>query len=242
MSNQSVSRKNLCKWAGIRSEWELLSQVAGRATRIYLWGPPGVGKSYAAFDGQSPAQITLAGDITIQELLGMYVPEGNVFRWHDGPVATAMRNGTLLVINELGRASDAVKDILLGVLDDPEVASLALPSGEKLRPAPGFRVVATSNSPPDDLDRALRSRFEIELNMAGPNPGLISRLNDCLPGLGDALLDSFLDPERALDPRKTLCFGRLVRSGIRARPAALGVFGSRAPDVLAALSTRGVQL
>jgi MoxR-like ATPase len=240
--NQSPDWDGLCKWAGVRSSWDLIEALRERVSRMYFWGPPGVGKSYAALRARSAVQITLSGDLTVQELVGMYVPEGAVFKWHDGPIAIAMRAGGLLVINEIGRASDAVRDMLLAVLDDPAVASLALPSGGDLRPAPGFCVVATANTPPEELDPALRSRFEIEIHLHVPNPALVACLNECVRGLGDALLDSFTDPDRALDPRKLLTLGRLVRRGVRPRQAAFAVFGLRGPDVIAALSASGVRL
>jgi MoxR-like ATPase len=226
----------------VASAWDLADTALASSNRLYLWGPPGVGKSYLAVkSGQAPVQVTFSEDLTVQELIGHYMPEGGVFRWHYGPISQAMRDGALLILNEIARASGAVQDFLLGVLDNAEVASIALPTGEKLRPARGFCVVATSNTSPESLDPALRSRFEVEIHLTEPNPAIITNLNQSLRGLGEALKDSFKDPSRALDPRKLRAFMSLIRSGVLARPAALMTFGDQAPDLMAVLTARGIR-
>jgi len=233
----------LLKWAGLNSNWELVEPALASASRIYVFGPPGIGKSHLTLhSGVAVFQVTPSDDISVQELAGHYLPEGNVFRWHDGPVTTAARQGALLILNEITRASGAVQDFLLGILDSPEVAVITLPTGENFKPAKGFAVVATANTPPDRLDPALRSRFEVEIELRDPNPGVIARLNRVIAGLGDVLRDSFKDPTRALDPRKVLSFGNLVRSGVPPRQAAILTFGERALDVIQAMTARGVKL
>jgi len=71
--------------------------------------------------------VTLDEDRMVQELLGHYIPKGGEFVWHDGPVSLAVRKGGL-IINELPRASGAVKDMLLSVLDNPGSFSISLPT------------------------------------------------------------------------------------------------------------------
>jgi MoxR-like ATPase len=232
----------LYKWAST-TEWGLVETAFAAASRIYMSGPPGIGKTYAAkLFGAKPVQITLTEDLSVQELAGHYVPEGQQFQWHDGPVTTAMRNGSCLVLHEINRASGAVQDFLLGVLDHPDVAAITLPSGETVRPAPGFVVVATSNTGPECLDPALRSRFEVELRLSEPAPEMIQKLNRDLSNVGDALLDSYKDPSRALDPRKVQAFVSMVKYGVPARQAAILAFGASAPDVVAAFQSRGVPI
>lgn len=223
--------------------WSLGRIAIARSPRVFLWGPPGVGKSHLTLSSPRPFfQVTLCEDQSVQELMGHFLPDGLQFRWHDGPGALAMRAGALLVLNEISRASGAVLDFLLAVLDSGDVGAVALPSGEQLRAAPGFSVIATSNSSPETLDPALRSRFEVEVCLPVPNPALIAALNRPFGGLGDALAASFQDPERALDPRKVLGFVRFVTMGVPTRQAAVLSFGDRAPDVMAALSAHGVVL
>jgi MoxR-like ATPase len=232
-------------WAGVKSEWDLARKALAKLDRVLIWGPPGIGKSHLAFEaaGNAPvSQVTLSEDLTVQELSGHWVPDQIKWLFNLGPVTSAYKYGGILILNEISRASAAVQNFLLGVLDSGRAASIALPNGEILSPAPGYKVVATSNSNPDELDPALRSRFEAEIHLSGPNPSLIDELNQRCPGLGDALMDSYKDPQRALDPRRVFSFLDLIESGLPPRQAAVLTFGERAPDFLSALHARGVNL
>jgi MoxR-like ATPase len=231
------------------NSWELAEKaIEAGATRLLLWGPPGVGKSRWALqvlgEGRQhpPVRVYLNQDLTAQELLGHWVPRGQEFRWHHGPVAWAWLHGTGLVVDEIGRASGPVLDLMLAVLDDQETARLVLPSGEEIRPSPGFVAICTSNNPPDDLDPALQDRFDVVLHVPSPHPALIARLDAALKGLGNVVRDSYKDPERAISPRRALVFARFVKAQVRAETAAKLAFGERAEDVLSALKLAGVKL
>lgn len=218
-------------------------RTSGRHHTLVPVGPPAIGKSYAVLSfGKDPIQVTLNEDLCVPDLCGHWVPSGFKFKWHDGPVCQAMRSEAPLILNEVSRASGAVQDFLLGALDRPEVCRLALPSGETLTPAPWFVTLATSNSGPEGLDPALRSRFEVILHVTGPAPGLVRKLNLELGGLGDALADSYKDPDRALDARKLQAFHTFRLAGLRSEQSAVLAFGDAAPDVLSALRARGVRV
>jgi MoxR-like ATPase len=219
-------------------------QSEAGCTRLLLWGPPGVGKSRWALDvlargrQHPPVRVYLNQDLTSQELLGHWVPRGSKFEWHHGPVARAWLYGAGLVVDEIGRASGAVLDLLLAVLDDQETARIVLPSGEEIRPAPGFACVATSNASPSSLDPALLDRFDAVMHVPVPHPTLIRRLEEEVEGLGKVVLDSYADEERAISPRRALVFARFVRAGVLKAAAHLA-FGPRARDMLAALKLAG---
>lgn len=234
---------DLAKWSQVDSPWVLAETAVTNLTRVFLYGPPGIGKSYLALNsGRQPLSITLSEDLSVQELMGHYVPRDTRWSFHYGPVSKAFKEGRTLVLNEIGRASGAVHDFLLAVLDRHDVARLTIPSGGTLLPGAGYRVIGTSNSTPETLDPALRSRFEAEVYLPSPHPQLVRRFENDYPGLGLALADSFTDPERSLDPRRLISFVELLHGGVALRTAAGLSFGDRAPDVLSALSTRGVKL
>lgn len=225
--------------------WNLFRTAVNAVPRIYLWGPPGIGKSRTALerlrermDNKEVRQITLNEDIVAQELMGHYVPKGNVFEWRDGPTTKAFREGEGLVINELGRAGGAVKDMFLGILDDPSVALLTLPNDDKIRSGEGFQVVATSNSPPHDLDEALRDRFDVVMKVSHPYPDIIFFLNRKVPGLGDLIYDSYKDPERAISPRRGFSFIKLLDKKMSCEDSAFLSFGEGYKDVLSVLKMR----
>jgi len=226
------------------NEWQLFENAAKTVQRLYLWGPPGIGKSYAGQkelekNNRSVWQVTLNDDLVVQELLGHFVPNGTHFEWNDGPISMALRQGGGLVINEVARASGAVKDMLLSVLDDPEVSSIGLPTGERLKPKDGFAVVATANRSPEELDEALLDRFDVILQITKPHPEIISLLNTKMRGLGAMIEDSYSDPPRAISPRRAFSFLSLLEKGFLLDDAAYLSFGERHRDVMVLMKTHG---
>lgn len=88
------------------------------------------------------------------------------FVWEDGPLVKAMREGCVLLIDEVNLAEDAVLERLNSVLEPGRTLLLAEKGGpvpEKIVAAEGFRVVATMNPGGDhgkrELSPALSNRF-----------------------------------------------------------------------------------
>ncbi len=187
------------------SLWPLVGRVlASEAARtVYLWGPPGVGKSFVATrEGVAHRPVfalTTTPETPAAELRGGWMPKGSGFEWRDGPIVTAMRRGGRLVLNEVSYASSDLLAFFHPVLESPETARLTLPSGETIEPAPGFQVVATDNCPVEQLPEALRDRFRSVLRVDAPHPDALARLR---PDLREAALRTFdLEPERAISIR-----------------------------------------
>ena len=80
MASTSNSKNfSLFEWAGAGA-WQLAEAALAVGQRVYFWGPPGVGKSYIALRAACAYhQITLNDDTSVQELMGHYIPQGNVF-------------------------------------------------------------------------------------------------------------------------------------------------------------------
>lgn len=88
------------------------------------------------------------------------------FVWEDGPLVKAMREGSVLLIDEVNLAEDAVLERLNSVLEPGRTLLLAEKGGpepEQIIAAEGFRVVATMNPGGDhgkrELSPALSNRF-----------------------------------------------------------------------------------
>lgn len=227
--------------------WHLFEKAARISARTFIWGPPGIGKSYTAQKilksiNNTVWQCTLDEDKVVQELLGHFIPKGTVFAWHNGPVTTAFKEGHGLVVNELARASSAVKDMFLGILDDPEIASLSLPSGDMITRGNKFKVIATANNPPDDLDEALRDRFDVIIEVKTPHPAVIRNLNIKIAGFGDMILSSYTDPKRAISPRRAHAFIDFKDKETTLKEAALLAFGERSEDILAVMNAKQIEI
>jgi MoxR-like ATPase len=202
---------------------------------VLLHGPPGTGKTYAAVrlgprSDQTLASCTLTPETPAAELRGFYVPRGHEFVWQDGPAITAWRTGGRLVLNEIDRATGDLLSFLLAICDDPQFAQVTLPNNETVRPAPGFTVVATMNSVPDDLDFALLDRFPVRVHIDEVAPGALNSLPQDLREVA-ARSGVLTDPARRVSFRTWSEFARL-RAVIGQEVAAKAVFGNRTDDIV----------
>jgi midasin (ATPase involved in ribosome maturation) len=149
----SESRSAAPDWARV-----IRALASSSIDRIFLFGPPGVGKTWCAYHhgriGNGVYAVTLTPETPASELRGNYMPRGGELIWVDGPVVRAMRDGVRLVLNEIQHAADDVFRFLHPILEQPATARITLPTSETVCPAPGFSVVATDNSPPEDLPPA----------------------------------------------------------------------------------------
>lgn len=220
-------------------DWVTIEQVLNVARRVILHGPPGTGKTrtpevLAEARGQNVYSVTVHDDMSAQELVGHFVPaEGGMFAWHDGPAIRAWREGGLLILNEVDRASGSVLTALYSLLDDPESAVLTLTSGETVRPSGEFRAVMTLNGDPTVLPEALLSRAEAVLYVGKPHPMAMEALPQ---GARDQVMNAYESEDRRLDTRKVRSFLFLVGAGIMNDEAATAVWGDAGKDVAAALA------
>jgi len=213
---------------GDRIDWAFVERILDvEAVRtIYLYGRPGVGKTYAAYHKGRRRRglyaITLTQDTAAAELRGHWVPCKGDFVWKDGPFTAALREGARLVVNELSHAPPDVLALLHPVLESVETARLTLPTGETVQPAAGFHAICTDNQPPDELPEALRDRFDAVLRIDEPHPEALARL---VPSLRRAALRTFdLEPERAVSLRDWLTIQKLGEA-LGMRDACTAVFG-----------------
>lgn len=216
--------------------WKLAGEiVAADRGNVLLYGPPGTGKSYAAQRGHSNVRnVTITPETPAAELRGHYVPRGGEFVWQDGPAVRSMREGGRLVLNEIDHAGGDVLSFLLAALDNPESCRICLPSGETVRPSPGFHCVATMNGSPDDLLPAILDRFACAIPILEPHPEAI----EALPAdIRDAARGTVMAsrPEDRISLRSWLAFAE-YRGCVGPQFAAQAVFGERWESVLDSLA------
>ncbi len=183
--------------------WELIEKLlefTGIRT-LYLHGPPGVGKTYSAYHYGRVARgfyaITITEETSAAEMRGHFIFKGGDALWHDGPFVRAMREGKRLVVNEITNASADVLALFFPILESFETACLTVPSGETIKPAEGFHVVATDNRSPELLPEALQDRFMAYVEVTETHPNALDGIDEDLKkvakqtiGEGDRLISA----------------------------------------------------
>lgn len=123
---------------------------APRGDGLFLTGPTGAGKSsvitqVAARLNWPVEEVTLHGRIEMADLVGHHALVKGEMVFVYGPLARAMKEGAILLLNEIDLADPAELAGLNGALDGNP---LVIPQndGEVIRPHRKFRLVATGNS------------------------------------------------------------------------------------------------
>ncbi|XP_011610045.2 midasin isoform X2 [Takifugu rubripes] len=165
-----------------------LAVLVGRALRfgesVLLVGETGCGKTticqmFAALAGLKYFSVNCHLHLETSDFLGGLRPvrhtrqtedeDGKLFRWHDGPLVQAMKEGGVFLMDEISLADDSVLERLNSVLETQrslvlvEKGSGDTEDVELITAAPAFRLVATMNPGGDfgkkELSPALRNRF-----------------------------------------------------------------------------------
>ena len=227
--------------------WSMISSVLGRSRRVLLYGPPGTGKTYSAVKQNAPMnmegkpnvfQITMTEDTAAANLEGFYKPNNSGgFEWHDGIAIQSWRNGGRLIINEIDHASPDAMTFLHAILDDQDIAMLTLNNDTKetVRPAEGFQVVATTNSPPESLPLALKDRFPVKIYVDSIHPKAMEQFPDeWHKVINDTTLID--DPEERISVRAWKEFFDLQEKGFKKSQAGRLVFGDKADELVDAIT------
>ena len=157
---------------GRERELAMALAVLGAGRHLLLEGPVGVGKTTVALAvcghlGRDTLRVDGDDRYSESKLTGWFDPplvlkqgygEASFF---PGPLVEAMREGSVLFINELNRMPETVQNVLLPALDE---RLIQVPHIGEVRAAAGFQVVATQNPveyvATGHLSEALRDRFE----------------------------------------------------------------------------------
>jgi len=131
---------------------KILRWIYGSSSRnnILLFGDAGVGKTSLIIEVCARLniplyQIACSGKTRFQHLVGSRELVGGQTVWVDGPLARAMREGGVFLMDEATRMDPGEQMNLAAVLDSR--SSLTIPdTGEVVKPHPRFRVAATGNS------------------------------------------------------------------------------------------------
>ena len=226
-------------WADALDALVTESAIPDRVHRLLIYGPPGTGKSsWAGTAFAHVERVTLHSQMPPEDLIGAMAlvakNGGTNTVWQDGPAVRAMRRGSALVIDEIDQHSPELRCALHAILDDRSIAAITLPTGERVEPAEGFCVIATTNAEPTSLPEALLNRFDLVLLANRPTSAVFDKLPR---GLASVLSRAY-DREHvarwtpAVSVRSILALTRLAEATGMDRAAEL-IFGECGVDILA---------
>jgi MoxR-like ATPase len=224
--------------------WQALEDcLSNGVDRVILYGPSGIGKTYAGLtmgniDGGAH-RLVCTEDMTNSDVTGAFMPnERGTFTWNYGSAVKAWEgNGIIggrLIVDEVDKAGGDVFATLLSMLDSPESATWENPeTGRVHRPRNGFSAIMTTNiENMEELPTALADRFPIRIRINAPHPDALLRLSADLRPYAVRMADA---GERRISLRAFMAFDKL-RNTLGAQRAAVLTFGDRAEAIIDAIA------
>jgi len=155
-----------------RQDFEIFDYARSKNINILIYGPTGPGKttSVEAWAAERSLRMaTVSGNASMEpsQMTGKFVSDGNgSFAWIDGPVTDVVRNGGVLLLDEVNFISPKIYTVLYGLLDGRRAITLLDHHGETIEAHPDLTIFATMN--PDyigttPLNFAFRNRFDIQI-------------------------------------------------------------------------------
>lgn len=233
---------------GRRREIELVVAALSADRHVLIEGPPGTGKStllraVAAELGVGFEFVEGNAELTPARLVGHFDPsrvladgyDPDVFV--DGPLVSALRDGSLLYVEEINRVPEETLNVLVTVMSEREIH---VPRLGHVVAAPGFRLVAAMN-PFDAVGTARISgaiydrvcRLAVSYQSAAEEAAIASRaapLGDG-PGLDPAWVEQVVELVRLTRSHPDVRVGSSVRGAIDMCAVASSLAGLRGSGV-----------
>jgi len=213
---------------GRQRELELVLAALDAGRHILIEGPPGTGKStllraVAAELGVGFEFVEGNAELTPARLVGHFDPARVLAEGYDpdvfvdGALVTAMRDGSLLYVEELNRVPEETLNVLITVMSERE---LHVPRLGRVVADPGFRLVAAMN-PFDAVGTARISsavydrvcRLSVDYQSAKEEEAIVSR---AIPAADDRWVEKIVELVRRTRNHHDLRVGSSVRGALDA--------------------------
>src|SRR6187551_4016506 len=213
---------------GRRREIELVVAALVADRHILIEGPPGTGKStllraVALELGVGFEFVEGNAELTPARLVGHFDPARVLAEGYDpdvfvdGALVTAMRDGSLLYVEELNRVPEETLNVLITVMSERE---LHVPRLGRVIAAPGFRLVAAMN-PFDAVGTARISsaiydrvcRLSVDYQSAPEEEAIVAR---AVPATDERWLEKIVELVRRTRTHPDLRVGSSVRGALDA--------------------------
>src|ERR1700761_5204266 len=154
-------------YLSVGREVELFEAAHAARLPVMLKGPTGCGKTrfveHMAWRLNRPLiTVPCHEDLSATDLVGRFLLEGEETVWHDGPLTTAVRNGAICYLDEVGEARKETVVILHPLTDDRRRLPIEK-RGTVIEAPPEFMLVVSYNpgyqSILKDLKQSTRQRF-----------------------------------------------------------------------------------
>lgn len=153
-------------------DFEVFDYARKTNTNVLIYGPTGPGKTtsieaWAAIRGLRLATVSGSAALEPSQMIGKYVSDGDGgFAWIDGPITDVVRNGGVLILDELNFINMKIITPLYSLLDARRTLTLLDHHGETIEAHPDLTIFATMN--PNyigtaPLNFAFRNRFDIQI-------------------------------------------------------------------------------
>lgn len=251
-----MSSSNIPFYAEQGDECVLFEQAWKQQLPLLIKGPTGCGKTrfvehMAARLGRPLITVSCHDDLSASDLVGRFLIGDGSTVWSDGPLARAVRTGSICYLDEIVEARKDTTVVLHPLADDRRVLPIER-TGEQLVAPPEFMLVISYNPGYQNLLKGLkpstRQRF-VALSMGYPNAsvecdivrretGVNSEIANELVSIASALRNlTEFDLEETVSTRLLVSAARLIVGGIpiagACRAAVIDALTDDAPTAVA---------
>ena len=134
-----------------QTEFEIFDSALAERENVLIFGPTGSGKTmsvlaYASTRNMPYYNVASHNGIEISQLIGQWIPtpDGH-YKWQDGAVTQIVRNGGVLLLNEINFMPERFTTAIFSLLDDRRHLLLMGNNGEIIHAHPDLLIVADMN-------------------------------------------------------------------------------------------------